>query len=158
MASAKQEILITSPYFLPDRSARKEMLKAVQRGVSVRVITPGDHADHLLTRRSSRARYGDLLRGGVRIAEYQPAMIHAKIMLVDGTWSVVGSTNFDNRSFGINDEINLAVRDAQLAARLEEDFARDWAQSKAVTLEDWERRPASERVVEMLGKVIERQQ
>jgi cardiolipin synthase len=158
MASAKKEILITSPYFLPDRSARKEMLKAVQRGVSVRVITPGDHADHLLTRRSSRARYGDLLRGGVRIAEYQPAMIHAKIMLVDGIWSVVGSTNFDNRSFGINDEINLAVRDPQLAARLEEDFARDWAQSKPVTLEAWERRPASERVVELLGKVIERQQ
>jgi cardiolipin synthase len=158
LASAKNEILITSPYFLPDHSARRELICAVKRGVSVRVITPGDHADHLLTRRSSRARYGDLLRGGVRIAEYQPAMIHAKVLLIDGIWSVVGSTNFDNRSFGINDEINLAVRDAQLAARLEQDFAHDWAQSKPITLEDWERRPASERVVELLGKVIERQQ
>ena len=158
LASAKKEILVTSPYFLPDESARQEMIKAVQRGVDVRVITPGDHADHLLTRRSSRSRYGDLLKGGVRISEYQPAMIHAKILLIDGIWSVVGSTNFDNRSFGINDEVNLAARDAQLAARLEEDFARDWAQSKPVTLEEWERRPTSERVVELLGKVIERQQ
>ena len=85
LASAKREILITSPYFLPDESARQEMIKAVQRGVSVRVITPGDHADHLLTRRSSRSRYGDLLKGGVRISEYQPAMIHAKILLIDGS-------------------------------------------------------------------------
>ncbi len=158
LASANKEILITSPYFLPDESARQEMIRAVQRGVSVRIITPGDHADHLLTRRSSRSRYGDLLKGGVRISEYQPAMIHAKILLIDGIWSVVGSTNFDNRSFGINDEVNLAARDAQLAARLEEDFARDWAHSKPVTLEEWERRPMSERVVEMLGKVIERHQ
>jgi cardiolipin synthase len=158
LASAKKEILITSPYFLPDSSARCEMIKAVQRGVSVRVVTPGDHADHLLTRRSSRSRYGDLLRAGVRIVEYQPAMIHAKVLLIDGIWSVVGSTNFDNRSFGINDEVNLAVRDPGLAARLEEDFARDWAQSKPVTLEEWERRPVTERVVELLGKVIERQQ
>jgi cardiolipin synthase len=158
LASAKKEILITSPYFLPDPSARQEMIKAVQRGVDVRVITPGDHADHLLTRRSSRSRYGDLLRAGVRISEYQPAMIHAKVLLIDGVWSVVGSTNFDNRSFGINDEVNLAVRDPKLAARLEEDFARDWAQSKPVTLEEWERRPMSERVVELLGRVIERQQ
>jgi cardiolipin synthase len=134
------------------------MIKALQRGVSVRVITPGDHADHLLTRRSSRSRYGDLLRAGIRIVEYQPAMIHAKVLLIDGIWSVVGSTNFDNRSFGINDEVNLAVRDPGLAARLEEDFARDWAQSKPVTLEEWERRPVTERVVELLGKVIERQQ
>ena len=158
LASAKKEILVTSPYFLPDESARQEMIKAVQRGVDVRVITPGDHADHLLTRRSSRSRYGDLLKGGVRISEYQPAMIHAKILLIDGIWAVVGSTNFDNRSFGINDEVNLAARDTALAARLEEDFARDWAQSKPVTLEEWERRPMSERVVELLGKVIERQQ
>ncbi len=158
LASAKKEILITSPYFLPDDSARDEMIKAVQRGVSVRVITPGDHADHLITRRSSRARYGHLLKGGVRISEYQPAMIHAKILLIDGIWSVVGSTNFDNRSFGINDEVNLAVRDPGFAARLEEDFTRDWAQSKVITLEDWEKRPMSERMVEWLGKVIERHQ
>ena len=158
LASAKREILITSPYFLPDESARREMICAVKRGVSVRVITPGEHADHLLTRRSSRSRYGDLLRGGVRISEYRPAMIHAKVLLIDGVWSVVGSTNFDNRSFGLNDEINLAVRDGKLAARLEEDFARDWAQSTPITLEEWERRPMSERVVELLGKVIERHQ
>jgi cardiolipin synthase len=79
-------------------------------------------------------------------------------MLVDGIWSVIGTTNFDNRSFGINDEINLAVRDAALAARLEQDFAHDWAQSTPITLEQWQRRPASERIVEMLGKLIERQQ
>ncbi len=158
LASAKKEICVTSPYFLPDRSAREEMIKAFERGVSVRIITPGDHADHLLTRRSSRARYRDLLKAGIHIAEYRPAMIHAKILLIDGIWSVVGSTNFDNRSFGINDEVNVATRDAELARRLEEDFTHDWAQSTPVNYEDWLRRPISERAVEWLGRIIERQQ
>ena len=111
-------IHITTPYFLPDRSTLAEIVKAVhERGVKVIVLTPGKHADHLFTRASSRRRYGELLKAGAEIYEYQPSMIHVKTMVVDGIWSVVGSTNFDNRSFGLNDEVNLAIRDRDMAVR-----------------------------------------
>ena len=100
--------------------------------MSRKTVTPGSHSDHLLTRTSSRRLYGKLLENGARVFEYQPAMIHAKTMIIDGLWSVVGSTNFDNRSFGLNDEVNLAACDEKLAARLEEDFARDVSDSRGM--------------------------
>lgn len=158
LAAAKETININSPYFLPDRSVRHAMIAAVRRGVRVRVITPGKHSDHLMTRSASRRRYGELISGGVEIHEYEPAMIHVKAMMVDNLWSVVGSTNFDNRSFGINDEVNLATQCAALAARLNEDFERDLSQSHRVTLEEWNRRSIGERILETLGRVIERHQ
>lgn len=159
LASARKSILITTPYFLPDRSARAEMIRAIsERGVEVKIIVPGSHSDHLLTRRSSRRLFGYLLRAGAQIYEYEPAMIHTKTMVVDGAWSVVGSTNFDNRSFGLNDEVNLAAYDEKLAARLGEDFARDLASSRAVSYEEWQRRSIFERIYEWLGWVLERQQ
>src|SRR5581483_459139 len=130
LASARKSIHITTPYFLPDHSLSQELLRAVARGVDVTIITPGKHSDHMLTRSSSRRSYGPLLHAGARIFEYQPAMIHAKILIIDGVWSVVGSTNFDNRSFGLNDEVNLASCDAKFSARLEEDFVRDLADSR----------------------------
>ncbi|MBC7912055.1 MAG: cardiolipin synthase B, partial [Pyrinomonadaceae bacterium] len=105
LAAAQKSIHITTPYFLPDKSARAEMVRAIrERGVEVKIIVPGKHSDHLLTRRSSRRLFGDLLKAGAQIYEYEAAMIHAKTMTIDGVWSVVGSTNFDNRSFGLNDE------------------------------------------------------
>jgi cardiolipin synthase len=159
LASAKQSIDITSPYFLPDRSTRAELVRAVkERGVRVRVITPGRHADHAMTRSSSRRRYGELLEGGVEIHEYQPAMIHEKMLVVDGVWSVIGSTNFDNRSFGINDEVNLAALDRPLAERLISDFENDMKSSKQITLEQWKRRSLKERLWEWAGWILERQQ
>ena len=85
-------------------------------------------------------------------------MIHAKILLIDGIWGVVGSTNFDNRSFGINDEVNLAARDPEFTQRLQQDFANDLAHSRKVTYQEWKRRPVLERVPELLGWVLERQQ
>jgi cardiolipin synthase A/B len=159
LASAQRSIHITTPYFLPDRSARSELVRAIrERGVKVVILTPGRHADHLLTRRSSRRLYGDLLRAGASIYEYQPSMIHAKVLIVDGTWSVVGSTNFDNRSFGLNDEVNLAAYCPELATRLEADFARDLIQSRQVNYQSWRRRPFFERGHELLGWLLERQQ
>jgi cardiolipin synthase len=159
LATAQDRLHITTPYFLPDRSVRAEMVRAVrERGVEVKIIVPGRHSDHLLTRRSSRRLFGDLLKAGARIYEYEPAMIHAKTMMVDGLWSIVGSSNFDNRSFGLNDEINLAARDETLAARLEEDFARDLAESREVTYDEWRRRSVFERAHEWLGWLLERQQ
>ena len=112
LACARQRIDITTPYFLPDRSARREMIRAVkERGVRLRIIVPGRHSDHLLTRRAGRRRYGPLLEAGAEIHEYEPAMIHTKSMVIDDLWCVFGTTNFDNRSFGINDEVNVAACD-----------------------------------------------
>jgi len=158
LASAQRWIHITTPYFLPDRYARAELIRAVARGVEVKVIVPGKHSDHLITRRSSRRLFGKMLRAGAKIYEYQPAMMHTKALLVDGMWSVVGSTNFDHRSFGINDEVNLAVFDVETAQRLERDFAEDVANSKAVNYWDWSRRSLIERGHEWLGWLLERQQ
>jgi cardiolipin synthase A/B len=129
-----------------------------ERGVELKIIVPGKHSDHMLTRSSSRRLFGELLEAGARIYEYEPSMIHAKIMVVDGLWNVVGTTNFDNRSFGLNDEINLAARDHRLAGRLAEDFARDLASSREVTYDEWSRRSVFERAHELVGWVLERQQ
>jgi cardiolipin synthase len=159
LASASKTIHITTPYFLPDTSIREELVRAKkERGVEIVVLVPGKHNDHLLTRSSSRLVYGRLLREGIDIYEYEPAMLHAKILVIDDLWSVVGSTNFDNRSFGLNDEVNLAVRDPDFAARLEQDFARDIAASKRITLEAWRKRSLFERGPELLGWILERQQ
>jgi cardiolipin synthase len=159
LGSARKTIYINTPYFLPDRSARDEMVRAIrERGVKITVITPGRHADHLLTRTSSQRLYGQLLKAGAKIFEYKPSMMHAKVMIVDEVWSVVGSTNFDNRSFGLNDEVNMAVFDPQLATLLQQDFAVDLAESQAVSYEEWKRRSLIERAHEWLGWVLERQQ
>jgi cardiolipin synthase len=158
IAKATRSIHITNPYFLPDKSLRRELVKAVTRGVDVTILLPGTKADHLLTRRSSRALYGDLLKGGARIFEYQPAMIHAKITLIDGLWAVVGSTNFDSRSFGLNDEINVAMPDAGVAARLEQDFDNDLKSSRRISYEQWQRRPFWQKIEEKLGWVIQKEE
>jgi cardiolipin synthase A/B len=158
IASARRTIAITTPYFLPDKTLMRELCRAIERGVKVRILVPGTKSDHLLTRSTSRGAYGELLKNGAEVYEYQPSMIHAKILIVDDLWTVVGSTNFDNRSFGINDEVNLAVRDCAVAQRLGEDFTADLRQSQRITLEDWRRRPVAERITELLGWAIERQQ
>lgn len=159
LASAKERIEITTPYFLPDKGVQAELIRGMrERGVKVKIICPGKHSDHLLTRRSSRRLYGALLKAGAEIYEYQPSMIHTKSLVIDGRWSVIGSTNFDHRSFSINDEVNLASNDAALAARLRQDFARDLADSKCVTYHAWKRRSVIERVHEGVGRLLERQQ
>jgi len=158
IAAAHKSIYITTPYFLPDRSMREELVRARNRGVSVQLVVPGKHADHALTRSSGQSAYGDLLKADADVFEYEPSMIHAKIMIVDGVWSVVGSANLDNRSFGINDEINVAVLDPEFAARLSDDFKQDVSRSKRVSLADWQHRGVYERLLEAVGWIFERQQ
>jgi cardiolipin synthase A/B len=119
---------------------------------------PGGHNDHLLTRRSSRRLYGPLLEAGAKIYEYQTSMIHTKSLVIDGVWGIVGSTNFDSRSFGINDEVNLGVLDQAFAKRLEQDFWNDVSQSREITYEQWRNRPYFERAHEWVGSLLERQQ
>lgn len=159
IASAQKTIDITTPYFLPDASLRAEMIRAVQqRHVRLRILVPGKHSDHGMTRSSSRGTYGDLLKAGAEIHEYEPAMIHAKLMVVDGIWSVVGSTNLDYRSFGLNDEVNLAVLDPRLASQIDADFQKDMGQARQVTLEEWQNRSLWEIAKEQVGWLIAREQ
>ncbi|MDB5818278.1 MAG: phospholipase D/Transphosphatidylase [Rhizobacter sp.] len=158
ITGARSTIRVNSPYFLPDRAMRGALLGAARRGVKVTVMVPGRYNNHLLARYASRRCYGELIEGGIEIVEYQPGMIHAKILMVDSLWSMVGSTNFDSRSFELNDEVNLAVRDRTIAQRFEQDFERDLEQSVVVDLATWKRRPLVERVMGVVGRVLERQE
>jgi cardiolipin synthase A/B len=157
LASARHSIEIASPYFLPDRSLTKELLRAVRRGVTVRVLVPGAWNNHPITRLASRRRYGALLGGGVRVFEYQPSMMHAKVLVVDGLWSVLGSTNFDSRSFGLNDEVNVAILEPDLAARLQADFEADLLSARPMTLDEWRRRRLLEKLAAPVARLLERQ-
>jgi cardiolipin synthase len=159
LASARRTIFITNPYFLPDRSISDELVQAVRkRGVEVKVVTSGKKSDQSFTRSASRRLYGELLQGGVEIYEYEPAMSHTKTMTIDGLWSVVGSTNFDARSFGLNDEVNLVARSRELARRIEQDFHRDLDKSRRVSYQEWKSRSVWERAHEALSGLLERQQ
>jgi cardiolipin synthase len=159
LESAHQTIDITTPYFLPDKAARRAMIRAVQeRGVRVRALTAGQRIDHPYVRHLSRSMGGSLLKNGVEIYEYEASMIHAKIMLVDRMWTVMGSTNFDHRSFGLNDEVNIAALDVKLAARLLQDFESDLEQSKRLTYEQWQKRSVVTRVVDSLIGLLEQEE
>ncbi len=159
IAGARKSIDITTPYFIPDSSARRELVRALkQRHVKVRIMVPGPANDHPSIRHTSRSMYGDLLRAGAEIWEYEPSMLHAKIMVVDGTWVVVGSTNFDPRSFGIDDEDNLAALDPAIAQQLTRDFDNDIKSSRNITYEKWKSRSAYERALEWVGSLWEKQQ
>lgn len=135
-----------------------ELGRAIDRGLKVRILVPGRKSDHIVTRSTSRAGYGQLLKAGAEVYEYQPSMIHAKVLCIDDLWAVIGSTNFDNRSFGINDEVNLAVRNRAVAKQFEQDMALDLDQSRRISLEEWTHRPVTERATELMGMVFERQQ
>jgi cardiolipin synthase len=111
-----------------------------------------------MVRRSSRRLYGQLLEAGVQIYEYDAAMNHTKCLIVDGLWSVAGSTNMDSRSFGLNDEVNIAMRDAAVAERLEANFLADMEQSRRIDHERWKDRGLRERIEEWIGALFERQQ
>ena len=156
--SAQHAIHITTPYFVPDRSARMALLRAVERGVVVRILTAGPHSDHSLTRRLSRMLDERLAKAGAEIYEYQPAMIHAKLMTIDGIWTIAGSTNFDHRSFDLNDEVNIAMFDRGIASQIDEDFAHDLEQSRQLALKRLKNTDLTGRIVEDVSWVLRREQ
>jgi cardiolipin synthase len=158
MEGADHEVRISTPYFLPDRALRRALKDIAQRGVTVSVIVPGRGTDQRWVRLASRRMWGQLLQAGVRIHEYRATMSHAKVLVVDGLWAVLGTTNIDNRSFEHNDEINVGLRDAAVAARLLEDYERDLRASREITLDDWRRRPLWEKIVGPFIWILERQQ
>jgi len=149
---------ISTPYFLPDRALRRALIRAAHRGVRVHILVPGPLTDQRLVRLASRRMYGELLDAGVRIFEYRPSMTHAKVLLVDDTWAVIGTTNIDNRSFEHNDEVNVAFRETAVAARLLRDFESDLASSDEVTRDAWRRRSWLEKLVGPACWILERQQ
>ncbi len=148
IAAARDRILLEQAYFVPDDLASGLLVDAARRGVRIEIITPNRHTDAPLVRRASRSRWGPLLEAGAKFYEFQPTTFHCKLMVVDGLWASVGSTNFDNRSFQLNDEANLNVHDASLAARLEAIFEEDKRRSRTVSLAEWKSRPAGEKLWE----------
>jgi cardiolipin synthase len=152
------EIDISTPYFLPDRALRRALIRTARRGVRVRVIVPGPLTDERLVRLASRRMYGELLKGGLRLYEYRPAMTHVKALIVDKTWAVIGTTNVDNRSFEHNDEVNVAFRETAVTERLQRDFESDLAASDEITLDGWRGRSPFEKLVGPVCWILERQQ
>jgi len=157
ISSAAESIRLSASYFIPDDVAVNTLLAALRRGVRVQIIVPGLHLDRPSVRRASRAEWGELLRAGAEIHEFQPTMYHVKVMIVDGLWVSVGSTNFDARSFAINDEANLNVYDAAFARRQIEIFERDLAQSRQVTLQEWESMPWTDKLLDFCASLLSSQ-
>ena len=150
ITAAERSIDLSVAYFVPDELTQKHLMDALARGVRVRFITPGEHTDTETVKAASRATWGPLLQAGAQIYEYQPTMYHCKVMIVDQLLVSVGSTNFDNRSFRLNDEANLNVYDAAFAKRQTEVFEDDLKRSRRVTYEEWLNRPLREKAHEKL--------
>jgi cardiolipin synthase len=154
ITAARKTIDLSSSYFVPDELAVKALVAAAKRGVRVRIITPGKYIDSDLVRHASRERWGSLLAAGVRIAEYQPTMYHVKALVVDSQLVSVGSTNFDNRSFSINDEANLNVMDPEFARAQAAIFDDDWRRARPISLERWQDRPLLEKLGSELASLV----
>src|SRR6266581_5190561 len=135
-ASAQKNLRSENGYFLPDDLMRKELIEAAKRGVKVEIVVPGKHIDQKLVRAASKRHWPDLLKVGAKIYEYQPTMVHVKLMIVDDIFVSVGSGNFDNRSIRLNDEANLDVLDRNFAAQQIRLFEMDKGRSREVTAEE----------------------
>lgn len=151
--SARRSIHITNPYFVIDDRMQEALVSARRRGVRVMVLVPGA-IDHNIVRQASRRQFGKLLRAGIEIYEYVPALLHSKTMVIDGVWATIGSTNLDNRSFAANDELNIIVYNRDVAQRLERVFSDDLTYSRRVTLEDWKKRGIPAKLLETLALPI----
>lgn len=157
ITAAQDSIYLSSAYFVPDELSTKALIAAAKRGVKIRIITPGKHIDTDLVRRASRAGWGEMLKANIEIAEYSPTMYHCKILIVDSLLVSVGSTNFDNRSFRLNDEANLNIMDKDFAREQVNIFESDWSQSHLVTHKEWLNRPFSEKLLEKVALLFKSQ-
>ncbi len=154
IVGAQQRLYVTNAYFIPDDGLCDLLVDAVKRGVDVRVITPGRNTDRISAWLAGRAHYERLLEAGVRIYHYRPSMIHAKTMVVDGTWSMAGTLNFDNRSLKLNDEVVVVSTDREVAERLEQLFEEDLRWCDPVDLDEIRSRPWTARAQERLASLV----
>jgi cardiolipin synthase A/B len=146
IVSAQKSIYIANPYFIPDDSARDILIDAARRGVDVKIMVAGIHNDMRISRYSGIHLYGKLLEAGIEIYEFNRTMLHQKTMVVDGIWSTVGTTNFDSRSFALDEESNICVYDRRLAEKLEAIFEEDLKSCDQIQLEHWRRRSLKTRL------------
>jgi cardiolipin synthase len=154
VTASSRSIDLSAAYFVPDALTLQALVEAMRRGVRLRIIVPGKHIDSETVRKASRATWGPLLAAGATIAEYEPTMYHCKVMIVDRLLVSVGSTNFDNRSFRLNDEATLNVVDKPFATLQTAIFDADLAQSHTVTHAEWLERPQRERWGEALASML----
>jgi cardiolipin synthase len=158
ITAAEHDIQISASYFVPDEMTQNALVDAMKRGVRLQILLPGKNMDADAVRSSSRGMWGELLQAGAEISEYQPTMYHCKVMIVDGLLVSVGSTNFDDRSFKLNDESNLNIYDADFARAQVAIFERDLKLAKRVTYEQWLNRPwkekAWEKIASWLGPLL----
>ncbi len=157
ITAATRTIDLSSAYFVPDELTVDALVAAMARGVKLRIITPGPIIDSQTVRGASRSSWGRLLQAGAAISEYQPTMFHCKVFTVDGLLVSVGSTNFDNRSFRLNDEANLNIYDSAFAAAQTVQFEADLQQSRQITLSEWQHRPFIEKAAEYLAHALSAQ-
>jgi cardiolipin synthase A/B len=157
IASSKERLDLSASYFVPDALTRRVMLDALKRGVKMRIIVPGRHIDTEIVRRASRAHWGELLANGAKIYEYAPTMFHCKTLIADGLLVSVGSTNFDNRSFRLNDEANLNIYDRRFAAEVTKVFEADLKRARLITYQTWLQRPWHEKMIENAAAVLSSQ-
>ena len=155
--AARRKLYVASPYFVPDKHTRNAVADLARRGVDVRILLPNRHTDAKPIRLASHSYYDELLSAGVRIWEYQPTMMHSKLVVVDGCWSVVGSANMDIRSKELNEENVLGILDPGLAAAIEKSFLADLERSSEFVLDRWRRRRLTHRFFERLSVMFAEQ-
>jgi cardiolipin synthase len=156
IASARRTLYVTNSYFVPDDDFRRLLIHARQRGVDVRILTVSSKTDVKTTWWAGRSRYEELLKGGIRIYEYQPSMMHSKTFIADGIWGTVGSMNFDNRSLAFNNESNLVFLDSTQGAKLDSTFFDDLSRSKEIILSEFRKRPWYDHIVENGAAILSR--
>ena len=157
ISASRTTICLSTPYLIPDEAFTTALRKAVQRGVAVRVLVPsvvnGSGVEYI-TQSTQRDHFGPLLDAGIQLYEYAPALLHTKMMVIDGRWATVGSTNLDNRSMAMNDELNVVFYDQSIARRLEEIFKEDLVHSKRITAEQLHERGWISRVLGVLTRPV----
>ena len=157
LTAAEKSIDLSTAYFVPNDVSVRILVEAMKRGVKLRIIVPGEITDTQTVGAASRETWGPLLQAGAEIHEFQPTMYHCKVMIVDGLLVSVGSTNFDNRSFRLNDEANMNIYDSQFAARQTEVFEQDLKSSRRVSFEQWSNRPLKEKALGKLSSIFRSQ-
>lgn len=152
--NARERLWICSSYFIPDIRLRTAVIERAKQGVDVRILVPGNHTDAVPVQWAGRSYYQELLEAGVRIFEYNPAMMHAKTMVADGAWSIVGSANLDERSMELNEENVLGIADRDFARAIEQDMSADFDRSREIRLDEWRKRSIVRRGLEAFAKVL----
>jgi cardiolipin synthase len=153
-ASACRRLWIGSSYFIPDEHFRKIARERSRAGVDVRILVPGKHTDAIPVKLAGQCYYEELLRDGVRVFEFQPSMMHAKTIVVDDAWTLIGSANMDERSMELNEENALGIADRDFAGAVAAGNEQDFARSREIHLEDWVRRPWYRRVLERAARIL----